>query len=73
MTGSTGEPVPGTMAEPASGGTGEPALGSTGVRTPEDVRRILADQISAGRLRPESRDEAEVVGGRSEGLRSVWC
>ena len=43
--------------------TGEPVLGAARTdaeaRTPEDVRRILADQISAGRLRPGQRLGAE--------------
>jgi len=42
----TGEPVPGAARTDAA-------------RTPEDVRRILADQISAGRLRPGQRLGAE--------------
>jgi len=44
-------------------GTTGPALDAAGAagaaRTPEDVRRILADQISAGRLRPGQRLGAE--------------
>jgi GntR family transcriptional regulator len=46
-----------------TGSPGEPALAAAGAgagaRTAEDVRRILADQISAGTLRPGQRLGAE--------------
>src|SRR5262252_4894886 len=70
MTGSAGERAPGGAGTPGGAGaagtavdgagTAGMALGGAGtVRTPEDVRRILADQISAGRLRPGQRLGAE--------------
>jgi GntR family transcriptional regulator len=64
MTGSGG-PAAGTGGGAAAGpgaGAAGPAAGAAGPaagRTAEDVRRILAGQISAGRLRPGQRLGAE--------------
>ncbi|HEY5989020.1 MAG TPA: GntR family transcriptional regulator [Streptosporangiaceae bacterium] len=54
--GAAGDQVEGLPLTEIGAGTGRPDLGG---RTPEDVRRILADQISAGRLRPGQRLGAE--------------
>jgi GntR family transcriptional regulator len=54
MTEHPGADEPGRLADPA-----DPQQLDAAGRTPEDVRRTLADQISAGRLRPGQRLGAE--------------